>query len=107
MPKKPLALWANRSLSLQQRFDLWLVSPDGQAAYENVLLRARRLQARGWTHFGIAALWEAARYDRALDIGPDAAGFKLNNDFRSRLARRLMDDIPSLRGFFETRELKA
>jgi hypothetical protein len=105
-----LTLWDRawgRRPSLQERFDQWLATPDGQAAYENVLLRAQRLRARGWQHFGIAALWEAARYDRALEIGPDADGFKLNNDFRSRLARLMMQEHPDLAEFFETRELRA
>lgn len=93
--------------SVQDRFEQWVESDEGQAVYENVRARALRLRERGWTHFGMKAIWEAARYDRALQVGPDAAGFKLNNNHHSRLARRLMEDEPRLRGFFETRVLKA
>jgi hypothetical protein len=93
--------------SLQVRFEQWLTTDDGQAVYEHIRARAMRLYERGWRHFGIAALWEAARYDRALEVGPDAEGWKVNNSWRSRLARRLMEDEPRLRGFFGTRELTA
>jgi hypothetical protein len=95
-----------RHLTLQERFEEWLATSDGTLVYESILDRARRLRDRGWTHFGIAALWEAARYDRAIQVGPNA-GFKLNNDFRSRMARLIMDAHPEFDGFFETRELKA
>jgi len=93
--------------SLQAQFEAWLATPDGQAVYAHVRDRALRLYDRGWRHFGIAALWEAARYDRALQVGPDAEGYKANNSWRSRLARRLMDDVPELADFFTTRELTA
>jgi hypothetical protein len=99
-----LTLWRP---TLQERFEDWLATPDGRAVYANVRDRALRLRARGWRHFGIAALWEAARYDRALEVGPDEAGFKVNNDYRSRMARLLMDDVPGLADFFEVRELRA
>jgi hypothetical protein len=95
-----------RHLTLQERFEEWMATTDGQVVERAVLTRAFALLDRGFTHYGIAALWEAARYDRSVMVGPNA-GFKLNNDFRSRLARRLMDEHPDLRGFFETRELKA
>jgi hypothetical protein len=93
--------------SLQARFEAWLATPDGQAMYGHIRTRALRLYDRGWRHFGIAALWEAARYDQALAVGPDAEGYRANNSFRSRLARRLMEDDPVLEGFFETRVLSA
>jgi hypothetical protein len=96
-----------RWLTIQQRFEEWLATPDGQAVYRAIVERARRLKDRGWTHFGIKALWEAARYDRALVVGP-SGGFKLNNDYTSRIARRIMEDDPAeFEGFFEFRELRA
>lgn len=93
-------------LTIQQRFDEWLLTPDGQSVYEAVRFRAYALRARGWDHFGIGALWEGVRYDRSVQVGPEG-GFRLNDHFRSRLARRLMDDHPALAGFFETRRLSA
>jgi hypothetical protein len=98
---------ASRARTLQERYDDWRATPDGQATYDNVRERAFRLLDRGWHHFGIGALWEAARYDRALLVGPDATGLKLNNDYRSRIVRELMEREPRLADFFETRALKA
>jgi len=33
-------------------------------------------------------------------------GFKINNDFSSRYARRIMEQEPDLKGFFVTRRLE-
>jgi hypothetical protein len=95
------------SRDIQTKYDEWRASPDGEAVYANVRERAMRLRERGWKHFGIKALWEAARYDHALRVGPDAAGVKVNNNYTSRIARELMDNEPGLAGFFEVRILKS
>jgi hypothetical protein len=44
--------------------------------------------------------WQGATTD------PNAE-WKLNNNYRSRFARLIMDNEPDLAGVFETRELKA
>lgn len=93
-------------LTLQERYDEWRDSPDGGVVYVTIRNRAFDLYRRGWTHYGIATLWELARYDADVRVGPNA-GFRLNNDFRSRMAREIMSVYPELDGFFETRELKA
>jgi hypothetical protein len=47
------------------------------------------------------------RFHRALS-GKDDAGYRVNNNYSSRLARKLMEEYPEeFGGFFETRELKA
>lgn len=97
---------AVRSGTLQQRYNRWRRSPDGQTVIDAVIAAALRLKRRGYSHYGIAALFEGARYTYALRVGPDAEGFKLNNSWRSRLAREIMRDVPELEGFFELRELK-
>ena len=99
-------LRAGRFLTIQERFEEWLDTPDGRHVYAEVIRRAETLRLRGWRHFAIGALWEAIRYDRSVQVGPEN-GFKLNDHYRSRMARRVMDDDPSLRGFFETRGLRA
>lgn len=99
-------LRAGRHLTIQQRFEEWLLTPDGLLVYGEVVARANRLASRGWTHFAIGALWESIRYDHSVRVGPES-GFKLNDHYRSRMARRVMLDYPMLDGFFETRELRA
>ncbi len=71
------------------------------------LLRDGALELRlaGWKHFGIAALYEGLRYQRALETTTD--DFKLNNDFRALYARLLMEQEPELHGLFETRHRSA
>lgn len=95
------------SLPLQEKYDNWRATADGQEVYHAIEEAALRLRARGFNHYGIAALYEAARYTRALRVGPDAEGFKLNNNWKSRIARDLMAEHPDLIGFFETRTLRA
>lgn len=94
-------------LTLQQRYEMWRETPDGRTVVAAVRDAALRLRGRGFRHYGVAALFEAARYTYALRVGPDADGFRLNNNWRSRLARDLMAEHPELAGMFELRELKA
>lgn len=91
---------------LDAAFREWLATEDGRAILADVRARALSLRRSGWRHFGIGALWEAVRYDRALQVGPDAEGWRCNNSWRSRVARLLMSEEPELVGFFETRELR-
>lgn len=98
--------WRSRG-TLQERYEEWRLSSHGKAVIAAVTEAALRLRRRGFAHYGIAALFEAARYTYALRVGPDAEGFKLNNNWRSRLARDLMAEYPELEGFFELRELRA
>jgi hypothetical protein len=92
--------------ALEDLFDEWLVSKDGQVVYVEVVRRALRLREQGIKRYGIAALFEAIRYDRAVELGKDAAGFRLNHNHRSRLARLVMAKTPVLAGFFEVRRME-
>lgn len=57
---------------------------------------AREARSRGHKTYSMAAVWEVFRWNSRLP---------LNNDFRSRYARKIMAEIPELKGFFETRLL--
>lgn len=63
---------------------------------------ARQVQARGYTHYGIAALVEVVRYEHAATNDP-TSDFKINNNYTPFLARDLMARHPELDGFFNTR----
>lgn len=95
-----------RVLTIQERFDEWMETDDGRKVYAHIRDRALDLRRRGWEHFAVGCLWETARYDSHLRAGP-TGGYKLNDHFRSRIARVLMTQEPELDGFFEIRELKA
>jgi hypothetical protein len=91
-------------LTLQERFDEWLATAEGREVYEAVVVRAHRVRASGRSHYSMKALWEAVRVDRDVMGG---SALKLNNDYTSRMARRVMADYPDLDGFFELRETRA
>lgn len=72
--------------------------------YQELLKRALCLRERGVRRFGIAAIFEALRYEAAMETGGDT--WKLNNDYRAFYARLLMKNVVALNGFFEIREQK-
>lgn len=94
---------------LHQAYLRWRETDDGKVVVDAIRTRALGLASKGWRHYGIQALAEVARYDRALDVGPDAEGYRVNNSHLSRLARDLMREDPDgpLRDFFEVRELRS
>ncbi len=100
-------IWSWRRSPLQERYEEWRATPDGQVVYQYIRDAALRLHRRGWRHYGVKALAEAARYEWSLQVGPDVEGFRVNNNWTSRLARDLMANEPALVGFFELRELRA
>lgn len=87
---------------VERRFAEWIASDDGSRVVREVVERARRLLARGHRHFGIAALWEAMRYDAAVAVS--CGERKLDNSFRAPLARRVMQEHPDLADVFRTRK---
>jgi hypothetical protein len=66
---------------------------------------ARQAKAAGMKKYGIASLFERLRWHISIELKSEQA-FKLNNNFRSRYARLIMEHEPDLDGFFELRELK-
>lgn len=68
---------------------------------------ARRLRSRGINHYGIAALWEALRYDWSIKTADPNSQLKLCNDYRAYYAREIMRLNPDLEGFFTLRRSQA
>ncbi len=91
---------------LDREFNEWLETPYGRSIASEAEKRALALYRRGSRHFGIGAIWESIRFDWTVRGDPDAE-FKVNNNYRSRLARKIMDDNPNLDGFFELRSLRS
>jgi hypothetical protein len=98
-------LGSGRAVSLDEQFDAWIRTTHGQEVYLAVIARAFRLQRAGVTHYGIGAICEAIRFSWTIRRGPDT--WKVNNNWRSRMARLAMTEYPALEGFFETRELRS
>jgi hypothetical protein len=80
-------------------------------AHPEVYVRLRgyalALIGRGYERLSIGMLWELIRYDSMVGAAPGEEPYRLNNSYRSRYARLLMDHEPSIDGKFETRELRA
>lgn len=85
-------------------YDRWRASRDGQLVYIECQSRALRLRLAGRRHFGLQAIFEAVRYDTALE---GDRLLKLNNSFVAPLARDIMRSDSRLEGFFETRRSAA
>ena len=92
----------DEKLSLEERFELFHAR--NPQVYETLRDLALDLVDRGKTKIGIAMIYEVLRWQHAMRTKDDN-GYKLNNDFRSRYARLIMDNEPRLAGVFETRRI--
>lgn len=93
----------DRDASIQERFEAFHAA--NPHVYERLVRLALQLKRQGRQHFGIKALIEFLRFSYALQTTGEP--YKLDNRFSSRYARYIMETVPELDGFFETRELKA
>lgn len=66
---------------------------------------ALELKKKGHSKIGIKMLFEVLRWQYYRQT-TDTASFKLNNNYTSRYARLLMQEVPELKGGFETRTLQ-
>jgi hypothetical protein len=90
--------------SIDVRFARWAAkNPDIIRLLLKFALEAKQA---GFNRFGIAAIVERARWEVNFVSRGDEP-FKISNDFKSRLARLLMEMEPTLEGFFELRELRS
>lgn len=65
----------------------------------------REWLAQGHKRIGIGMLTEVLRWQYGRTVSTD--GLKINNDFRSRMVRRLIERNPDFADVFATRELRA
>lgn len=94
----------NRKLTLQERFEEFHRA--NPRVYRLLVQYARRAREKGFKTYGIGALYEIIRWEAQVPIAPQDE-FKLNNVFRSRYARLIMERETDLAGFFNVRELKS
>lgn len=72
--------------------------------YAALVRLAREGKAAGHTKLGIGMLFEVLRWEHMVRPD-DSEPYRLNNVYRSRYARLVMDQEPDLAGIFDTREL--
>ena len=75
--------------------------------YWELVRLAKEAKTNGHQKIGIGMLWEVMRWNLFYQKNDPNSEFKLNNNYRSRYARFVMDTNPDLVGLFETRELKS
>jgi hypothetical protein len=92
-----------RQAPLQEAFERF--HRENPQVYDELVGMARRWRRSGHERCGIGMLFEVLRYRYGLRTAGDE--FKLNNNYRSRYARKIMAEHPDLDGFFETRELQS
>lgn len=72
--------------------------------YRELVALCRELRRRGYERFGIATVFEVARWRSMISRGPQDS-FRLNNNYRAYYARLIMEREADLAGVFSTRAL--
>jgi hypothetical protein len=93
----------NRALQLDAEFDRFI--SENPHIWEHFRLLAVKIKARGHDRWGAKGLFEVLRWELALATNADVNKPRLNNNYTSRFARKLMQE-PEFDGFFELRQLK-
>lgn len=90
----------DRNASIQERFNAFhRANPHVFRALRSLCLGMKR---RGHNQWSIKAAFEIIRWQYAMQTTDN--DFKLNNNYHALYARKIMADVPELRGFFETRK---
>ena len=89
--------------TIQKKFERYHeLHPD---VYQLFLQYARELKVAGCTQYSSDAILHRIRWHKAISGGDDS-GFKINNNFSSRYARKAIANFPSeFVGFFKVRML--
>lgn len=99
-----LELGIDQRKSIQQRFDEFhQLNP---WVYDELCTLARQVKQRGHQRIAIDYLFGYIRWTQLMRPRDPSSSFKLNDHFRSRYARLLMEQEPDLEGLFELRELR-
>src|SRR5580704_12726062 len=79
--------------TIQERFEKF--HAENPHIYHCFVLYARQAKAAGYEHYGCHAIMQRVRWHMEIETRSDD-GFKINNDFSSRYARRIMEQEPDL-----------
>ncbi len=102
-PGTPAWVWDYLTPEQWQEFRDWQHTAHGGEVSNLFLRYALQMRRRGWSHFGAEAIVNRLRWEQAMQQGPDADGFKINNNYRRRLAIWAMIRHRELEGFFHLR----
>jgi len=94
----------SRRPTIEEDFRAWLAQ--NAHVYREIVVMARRWRERHPDRqVGIAVLWETLRWRSAMEA--EGGEYKLDNRYRSYMAREVMEREADLAGIFETRQLRA
>lgn len=88
-----------RQATIQERFEAFHFQ--NRHVYEALRTLALDMQRRGVQRYGMKGLFEILRWQWAIQTQGEE--YRLNNNFTALYARALMNNVPELRDFFETR----
>lgn len=79
------------------------------SVYTTLVGLAKDLKKQGYKQGAIEMLWQVLRWQvmSAKPYDPNGSEFKLNDHYRSRYARMIMENEEDLDGFFEIRVLRS
>lgn len=75
--------------------------------YAELLRLAREAQKKGVRRLGVRMLWEVMRWNLSIATYDPASDLKLNDHYRRRYVRWLIEKHPDLKTMFELRRLRA
>ena len=75
--------------------------------FKNLEALAEKLIRKGQKHIGIGYLFEILRYEQFISTVDSNSDFTLNNSYRSRYARLLLERHPEWNDIIHTRALRS
>ena len=90
-------------MKIQDRFEIY--HNENPHVYDLFIRFARETRNKGFNSYSANAIFERLRWHLNIETVGDA--FKINNNYRAYYARKMMDDFPAYKGFFQTRELRS
>lgn len=95
-----VSLFDYRPNNLRQKTEDWLkLNPQAWELFKRFALEKMQQGKK----FGIGALTERVRWECPINTEGDE--FKVNNSYRSWIARRLLEEYPGMAKFIETRKV--
>lgn len=95
------SLFDNLPKDLRHETDAWLkLNPQAWELFQRFALEKMNQGKK----FGIGALTERVRWDCPINTEGDE--FKINNNFRAYIARKLLETYPQLGNYLETRSVR-
>ena len=86
---------------LRREAEAWIAG--NPHVYELFMRFSRELLAAGLKRFGISLITERVRWEVAISTRSDD-GYRINNNHRPYIARKLIEDYPTLGGVLQLRQ---